>query len=72
MNTQALAEYLRTEIPAQELSALLDELLHNMVEWIHRTGQPWSAEEVSMYHHVRELRDLFAGTKAEQPQAIAS
>jgi hypothetical protein len=43
-----------------------------MVEWIHRTGQPWSPEEVSMYHHVRELRDLFAGTKVEQPQAIAS
>lgn len=69
---EGLTEYLRTEIPAPELSALLDGLLHNMVEWIHQTGQPWSDEEVSMYHHIRRLRDLIAAMQVEPVTAIAS
>lgn len=72
MPTEALTAYLKEEIPAPELSALLDEHLHNMVEWIAQSGQPWSAEDVSAYHHIRRLRDLIGAMKVEQVEAIAS
>jgi hypothetical protein len=72
MSTEALTDYLRSEIPAPELSALLDEHLHNMVEWIAQSGQPWSAEDVSTYHHIRRLRDLIGAMQVEPVTAIAS
>lgn len=72
MSTEALTEFLRIEIPPRELSDLLDEHLHEMVEWIHRTGEPWTDEQASTYYHLRRLRDLFAVIGDEQPQALAS
>lgn len=59
MDTEAITAYLTEEIPPLDLANLLDGHLHDMVEWIARSGQPWNEDEVSAYHHIRRLRDLF-------------
>jgi hypothetical protein len=72
-----LAEYLSFEIPPMELAALLDGHLHDIVEWIAKSGQPITEEQTSAYHHIRRLRDLMlqlatemAGSKSAKLQAL--
>lgn len=62
-----LVEFLKTEISALELANLLDGHLHSMVDWIGQSGQPWNEEEVSTYHHLRRLRDLFVEISNAKP-----
>ena len=54
-----IADYLRQEINALELATLLDGHLHDTVQLIARSGEPWTEEQNSAYHHIRRLRDLF-------------
>jgi hypothetical protein len=72
MHTEALTAYLKQEISASDLSQLLDEHLHTMIQLAALAGEPISEEQASTYHHIRRLRDLFAAMKVEQLEAIAS
>jgi hypothetical protein len=72
MPTDALTTYLSQEISASDLSQLLDEHLHQMIQLAALAGEPISEEQASTYHHIRRLRDLFAAMKVEQVEAIAS
>ena len=72
MPTDALTAYLSQEISASDLSQLLDEHLHQMIQLAALAGEPISEEQASTYHHIRRLRDLFAAMKVEQAEAIAS
>ena len=72
MPTDTLTAYLSQEIRPQELSELLDEHLHTMIQLAALAGEPISEEQASTYHHIRRLRDLFAAMKVEQLEAIAS
>ena len=72
MPTQALTHYLHEEISASDLSQLLDEHLHTMIQLAAQAGEPITEEQASAYHHIRRLRDLFAAMKVEQLEAIAS
>jgi DNA-binding transcriptional ArsR family regulator len=67
--TDALTTYLREEISASDLSQLLDEHLHTMIQVAAITGEPISEEQASVYHHLRRLRDLFAAMKVEPVMA---
>jgi hypothetical protein len=42
-----------------ELATLLDGHLHDTVRLIAGSGEPWNDEQLSSYHHIRRLRDLF-------------
>jgi DNA-binding transcriptional ArsR family regulator len=72
MPTDALTAYLSQEISASDLSQLLDEHLHQMIQLAALAGEPISEEQASTYHHLRRLRDLFAGMKVEQLETITS
>ena len=72
MPTDALTDYLSQEISASDLSQLLDEHLHTMIQLAALAGEPISEEQASTYHHIRRLRDLFAAMKVEQLETIAS
>lgn len=72
MPTDALTAYLSQEISASDLSQLLDEHLHQMIQLAALAGEPISEEQASTYHHIRRLRDLFAAMEVEQLEAIAS
>lgn len=72
MPTEALTAYLQEEISASDLSQLLDEHLHTMIQLAALAGEPISEEQASTYHHLRRLRDLFATMKVEPVEAIAS
>jgi hypothetical protein len=54
-----IADYLQQEITALELANLLDGHLHDTVQLIARSGEPWTEEQTSAYHHIRRIRDLF-------------
>jgi len=62
-----IADYLRQEITALELAGLLDEHLHDMVGWITASGEAWTEDQNSAYHHIRRLRDLFVELSNAQP-----
>jgi hypothetical protein len=70
--TDALTAYLSQEISASDLSQLLDEHLHTMIQLAALAGEPISEEQASTYHHIRRLRDLFGAMEVEQLEAIAS
>jgi len=72
MPTEALTIYLQEEISASDLSQLLDEHLHTMIQLAALAGEPISEEQASTYHHIRRLRDLIGAMKVEQLEAIAS
>lgn len=72
MPTEALTAYLKEEISAQDLSQLLDEHLHQMIQSAARTGEPISEEQASTYHHLRRLRDLIGAMQVQPVTAIAS
>ena len=77
MPTEALTAYLSQEISASDLSQLLDEHLHTMIQLCAASGEAITEEQASAYHHIRRLRDLFRSTaeaamKVEQLEAIAS
>jgi len=72
MSTDALADYLRQEISANDLSQLLDEHLHTMIQLAALAGEPISEEQASTYHHIRRLRDLIGAMQVEPATAIAS
>lgn len=62
-----IADYLRQEITALDLANLLDEHLHDTVQLIAATGEPWTEQQTSAYHHIRRLRDLFVELSNAQP-----
>lgn len=68
----ALTTYLSQEISASDLSQLLDEHLHQMIQLAALAGEPISEEQASTYHHLRRLRDVFAAMEVEPVEAIAS
>jgi len=72
MPTETLTTYLSQEISASDLSQLLDEHLHTMIQLCAASGEPITEEQASAYHHIRRLRDLFAAITVETLQAIAS
>jgi len=61
----SLEVYLKEEISAQDLSQLLDEHLHTMIQLCAASGEPISEEQASAYHHIRRLRDLFGQLEVE-------
>jgi hypothetical protein len=65
MPTEALTRYLSQEISASDLSQLLDEHLHQMIQLAALAGEPISEEQASVYHHLRRLRDVFAAMEVE-------
>lgn len=65
MPTDALTAYLSQEISASDLSQLLDEHLHTMIQLAALAGEPISEEQASTYHHIRRLRDVFAAMEVE-------
>jgi len=71
MPTDALTTYLSQEISASDLSQLLDEHLHQMIQLYAASGEAISEVQASTYHHIRRLRDLFAAMKVEQLETIA-
>lgn len=71
-NIEALTAYLKEEISAHNLSQLLDEHLHTMIQLAALAGEPISEEQASAYHHIRRLRDLIGAMEVEQVEAIAS
>jgi hypothetical protein len=72
MHTEALATYLHEEISAIDLSQLLDEHLHTMIQLCAASGEAITEEQASAYHHIRRLRDLIAAMEVEPVAAIAS
>lgn len=62
-----IADYLKSEINALDLANLLDEHLHDTVQLIARSGEPWTGEQTSAYHHIRRLRDLFVELSSATP-----
>ncbi len=72
MTTDALTTYLREEISAADLSQLLDEHLHTMIQLAALAGEPISEEQASVYHHIRRLRDLIGAMEVEPVAAIGS
>ncbi len=71
MNAEALTAYLQEEISARDLSELLDEHLHTMIQLCAASGEPISEEQASAYHHIRRLRDLIGAMQVEAATAIA-
>ncbi len=69
MPTDALTAYLSQEISASDLSQLLDEHLHTMIQLAALAGEPISEEQASTYHHLRRLRDVFAAMEVEPVMA---
>jgi hypothetical protein len=67
MNTDALTVYLKQEINALDLANLLDAHLHDTVQLIARSGEPWTEEQTSAYHHIRRLRDLMVELSNAKP-----
>jgi len=67
--TDALTAYLSQEIRPQELSELLDEHLHTMIQLAALAGEPISEEQASTYHHLRRLRDVFGAMEVEPVMA---
>ncbi len=65
MPTEALTTYLSQEISASDLSQLLDEHLHQMIQLAALAGEPISEEQASTYHHLRRLRDVFGAMEVE-------
>jgi|GEM_PF-2797207 len=63
--TAPLLDYLKEEISASDLSQLLDEHLHTMIQLAALAGEPISEEQASTYHHIRRLRDVFAAMEVE-------
>jgi hypothetical protein len=72
MHTEALTAYLSQEISASDLSQLLDEHLHTMIQLCAASGEAITEEQASAYHHIRRLRDLIAAMEVEPVAAIAS
>jgi len=72
MPTETLTTYLSQEISASDLSQLLDEHLHTMIQLCAASGEAISEEQASAYHHIRRLRDLFATIEVVTLQVIAS
>ncbi|MDQ3101771.1 MAG: hypothetical protein M3R08_10325 [Bacteroidota bacterium] len=72
MPTDALHRYLKEEISASDLSDLLDEHLHTMIQLCAASGEPISEEQASAYHHIRRLRDLIRAIEVEQEEQIAA
>lgn len=72
MPTAALHRYLKEEISASDLSQLLDEHLHSMIQLCAASGEPISEEQASAYHHIRRLRDLISAIAVEQEEQIAA
>lgn len=72
MPTNALTAYLSQEISAHDLSQLLDEHLHTMIQLAALAGEPISEEQASVYHHLRRLRDVFAAMEVQPETTTAS
>lgn len=72
MHTETLTAYLSQEISASDLSQLLDEHLHTMIQLAAQAGEPISEEQASVYHHIRRLRDLIGAMEVEPVAAIGS
>jgi hypothetical protein len=66
-STDTLTTYLKSEISALDLANLLDAHLHDTVQLIARSGEPWTEEQVSSYHHIRRLRDLLVELSNAKP-----
>lgn len=64
-----IAHYLRSEIAPLDLADLLDGHLYDTVQLIARSGEPWTQEQLSAYHHIRRLRDLLVGISGATPTA---
>ncbi len=72
MPTDALTRYLKEEISAQDLSQLLDEHLHTMIQLCAASGESISEEQVSAYHHIRRLRDLIKCIEVDHQKQITT
>jgi Lactococcus bacteriophage repressor len=70
MNTAPLTDYLTSEIPPMDLAMLLDEHLHDMVEWIAQSGEPITDDQRSTYYHLKQLRNLFVQLSNGTPPAV--
>ncbi len=68
----SLEVYLKEEISASDLSQLLDEHLHTMIQLCAASGEPISGEQARAYHHIRRLRDLIRTIEVEQPEMITA
>lgn len=62
-----IADYLKSEINALDLASLLDAHLHDLVQLIAHSGEPWTEEQTSAYHHIRRLRDLLVEVSNAKP-----
>ena len=72
MLIDSLTTYLKEEISASDLSQLLDEHLHTMIQLCAASGEPITEEQASAYHHIRRLRDLIREIEVEQEEQIAA
>jgi len=66
MHVETLTTYLHQEINAHDLSQLLDQHLSDTVQMIAASGEPWTQDQASAYHHIRRLRDLFKEMNDQQ------